>query len=264
MVVGILGFVWLVLWRRTYHPPETHPRVTRGRAGDDPRRPRRGARGGGTRERAGPPRWAELLRLRQTWGAIAAKGLTDPVWFMIADWFAIYLASRRATRSSRPSAGYWVPFLGSDLGNLFGGTLLRAGSSAAAGRSAARDALVIAGGSLGVFALVPAAFASSYVFLLACFAVATFSYAAMSTMALSFPADLFQSRDGGDGRRHRRHRRRPRHDRLATFTIGVVADRFSFTPILVVASFVPVLAAVLVLALVRNTPESGRGVLKVI
>jgi hypothetical protein len=50
----------------------------------------------------------------------------------------------------------------------------------------------------------------------------------------------------------------------ATYLIGVVADRFSFAPILVVASFVPFTAALLVLVLVRNTSQSGRGVLKVI
>ena len=50
----------------------------------------------------------------------------------------------------------------------------------------------------------------------------------------------------------------------STYLIGVVADRFSFTPILVVASFVPLLAAVAVFVLVRNTEESGRGLVKVI
>jgi ACS family hexuronate transporter-like MFS transporter len=50
----------------------------------------------------------------------------------------------------------------------------------------------------------------------------------------------------------------------STFLIGLVADRFSFTPILVVASVIPLLAALLVLALVRNTPESGRGLVRVI
>jgi ACS family hexuronate transporter-like MFS transporter len=122
---------------------------------------------------------------------------------------------------------------------------------------------VIAGGALGVLALVPAAFASSFVALLACFAVATFSYAAMSTMANSLPADLYQSRTvasvagmagtaaglGTIG---------------ATWLIGVVADRLSFTPILLIASLVPLAAALLVLALVRNTEQSGHGVLKVI
>jgi ACS family hexuronate transporter-like MFS transporter len=261
VIVGALGFLWLFLWRRSYHPPEIHPKVTEAEramiAADHAAEHAEAAPEKGQ----APPRWSELLRLRQTWGAIAAKGLTDPVWFMIADWFAIYLASRGYSLE-QTVAGYWVPFLGSGLGNLFGGTfsgwLIRRGFSVGRARR-----LVIAGGSLGVFALVPAAFATSYVLLLACFAVATFSYAAMSTMANSLPADLFQSRTvatvagmagtaAGAG------------TILATFTTGVVADRFSFTPILIVASFVPFAAALLVLALVRNTDESGRGVLKVI
>jgi ACS family hexuronate transporter-like MFS transporter len=261
VVVGTLGFFWVFLWRRSYHPPETHPRIGEAERAmilaDHAAEHAEAAREGGD----APPRWSELLRLRQTWGAIAAKGLTDPVWFMIADWFAIYLVSRGYSLE-QTAAGYWVPFLASGLGNLFGGTfsgwLIRRGWSVGRARR-----LVIAGGAFGVLALIPAAFASSFVFLLACFAVATCSYAAMSTMANSLPADLYQSRTvasvaglagtaaglGTIG---------------ATYLIGVIADRFSFTPILVVASFVPLTAALLVLVLVRNTAESGRGVLKVI
>jgi ACS family hexuronate transporter-like MFS transporter len=261
LLVGTLGFFWLILWRRSYHPPETHPRVTEAERAmilaDHAAESADAAEDKG----APPPRWSELLRLRQTWGAIAAKGLTDPVWFMIADWFAIYLASRGYSLE-QTVAGYWVPFLASGLGNFsgggFSGRLIRRGWSVGRARR-----LVIAGGSLGVLALIPAAFASSYVTLLACFAVATFSYAAMSTMANSLPADLYQSRAvatvaglagtaaglGTIG---------------STFLIGVVADRFSFTPILVVASLVPFAAALLVLLLVRNTAQSGRGVLKLI
>jgi ACS family hexuronate transporter-like MFS transporter len=51
---------------------------------------------------------------------------------------------------------------------------------------------------------------------------------------------------------------------LSTYLIGVVADRFSFTPILITASLVPLAAAALVVALVRNTAASGRGLLKAI
>ncbi len=261
VIVGTLGFFWLVLWRRTYHPPEAHPRI--GAAEREMILEDHAAEHAEAAQETGarPARWSELLRLRQTWGAIAAKGLTDPVWFMIADWFAIYLVSRGYSLE-QTVAGYWVPFLASGLGNFSGGGssgwLIRRGWPVGRARR-----LVIAAGSLGVFALVPAAFATSYVFLLACFAVATFSYAAMSTMANSLPADLFQSRTvatvagmagtaAGTGTIG------------ATYLIGVVADRFSFAPILVVASFVPFTAALLVLALVRNTEQSGRGVLKVI
>jgi ACS family hexuronate transporter-like MFS transporter len=259
VIVGTLGFFWLVLWRRTYHPPQTHPLVSeaeRAMIAADHAAERAEAAG---EKGEAPPRWSELLRLRQTWGAIAAKGLTDPVWFLIADWFAIYLVSRGYSLE-QTVAGYWVPFLGSGLGNFFGGAfsgrLIRRGWPVGRARR-----LVIAGGSLGVFALAPAAFATSYVHLLTCFAVATFSYAAMSTMANTLPADLFQSRTvatvagmagtaAGTG------------TLLATLITGVVADRFSFTPILIVASFVPFTAAVLVLFLVRSTEQSGRGVLK--
>ena len=35
-----------------------------------------------------------ILGLPQTWGIVLGKALTDPVWFFITDWFAIYLVSR--------------------------------------------------------------------------------------------------------------------------------------------------------------------------
>ena len=45
---------------------------------------------------------------------------------------------------------------------------------------------------------------------------------------------------------------------LSTYLIGVVADRFSFTPILIVASVVPLVAALLVMMLVRSpTPAQA-------
>ena len=70
--------------------------------------------------------------------------------------------------------------------------------------------------------------------------MATFSYAAMSTMALSLPADLYQSRavasvSGMSGTAA------GLGTIGATYLIGIVADRFSFTPILLVASVVPLL-----------------------
>ncbi|MFI4943974.1 MAG: MFS transporter, partial [Burkholderiales bacterium] len=152
--------------------------------------------------------------------------------------------------------------LASDLGNFFGGgvssALIKRGWSV--GR--ARKVVIVCGG-VGVLALVPAAFASSLPLLLACFAVATFSYAAMSTMAISLPADLFHTRAvgsvagmSGTGA--------GLGTIASTYLIGVIADRFSFTPILLVSSVVPLLAAAVVLLLVRNTAASGRGLVKVI
>jgi MFS transporter, ACS family, aldohexuronate transporter len=262
VAVGTLGFVWVFLWRRFYHEPEDHPRLSveerelilRDRAAE---RAQVEVGPEAARQVAG----AGLLSFRQTWGAILARGMTDPVWFMITDWFAIYLATR-GFRIEDTVAGFWLPFLGSDLGNFFGGglssALIRRGWAVGRARRA-----VFVGGGVGVLALIPAAFLSGLFPLVACFALATFSYAAMSTMALALPADMFENRAvasvsgmagtaaglGTIG---------------STYAIGRVADRFSFTPILVVASVIPLVAALVFVVLVRNTRASGRGIVKVI
>jgi len=261
-LIGTLGLLWLVLWRRSYYPPETHPRVSpEERAMLLADRAEELAHGVAPADAGPAPGWGTLLALPQTWGVIAARGLSDPVWFMIADWFAIYLSSK-GFAIEQTATGFWVPFLAADLGNFFGGGfssfLIRRGWSV--GR--ARKVLVV-GGALGVLMLIPAAYLSSFVPLVACFAVATFSYATLSTMALALPADLFENRAvasvagmagaaAGAG------------TIVATFLIGVVADRFSFKPILITASLVPLFAAVLVVRLVRNDARSGRGLLKVV
>ena len=63
-----------------------------------------------------------LLRLPQTWGIVIGKTLSDPVWFFITDWFAIYLVSRNYQLEDSLMA-FWVPFLAADLGNFAGGGL---------------------------------------------------------------------------------------------------------------------------------------------
>jgi ACS family hexuronate transporter-like MFS transporter len=172
---------------------------------------------------------------------------------MVTDWFAIFLVTR-GFKLEETLSGFWVPFIAADAGNFFGGGV----SSALIARGwpvgRARKTLLVAG-SAGVLTLAPAAFLNSFPALIACFALATFSYAAASTMALALPADLYRPRDvasvsgmAGTGS--------GLGTILSTFLIGVVADRFSFGPILVVASAVPLSAALLVLLLVR-TP-SGR------
>ncbi len=47
----------------------------------------------------------------------------------------------------------------------------------------------------------------------------------------------------------------------ATYTIGAVTDKYSFAPILLGVSVAPVLAAIVVFALVQNTKNTGNGVL---
>ena len=259
LITGALGFVWLVLWRASYHLPDEHPRITaeeREMLARD--RVQQAAGAPASHARTSMRR---LITLPQTWGCIAARSLTDPVWFMVTDWFAVFLVTRGFALENT-LAGFWVPFIAADLGNFVGGGVSSALIARGWSVGRARKTL-LAAGCAGVLALAPAASLHSFAALIACFAVATFSYAVASTMALALPADLYRSTDVGSvsglsgtgagvG------------TILSTFLIGVIADRFSFGPILVTASAVPLMAAVLVLVLVRPPRGSQTAVVNAI
>jgi ACS family hexuronate transporter-like MFS transporter len=80
-------------------------------------------------------------------------------------------------------------------------------------------------------------------------------------MVLNLPADLYQTRAvasvsglSGTGA--------GLGTILATYATGVVSDRYSFAPILVVASLVPLFAVIAVLSLVRTHDVGGDGILR--
>jgi ACS family hexuronate transporter-like MFS transporter len=256
IVTGLLGFGWLALWRLFYHPPEQHPRISA-----EERAYILAGRDEGAGAGSAPLSYRTLLALPQTWGIVVGKALTDPVWFFITDWFAIYLVSR-GYRLEESLLAFWVPFLAADLGNFAGGGI--SSWLIARGWSVgwARKIVVLVGG-LGMTLLAPTVWMDSYVVLVGCFAISTFCYAAVSTMILNLPADVYPTASvasvsglsgtgAGIG------------TITATLLIGRISDQLSFAPILIGASIIPLFAVVAVLALVRNTKESRTGVVKTI
>ncbi len=250
IIVGVLGLGWLVLFRALYHPPETHPRIT----------PEERNMIIGDRATAGTASqrlsYRTLLSLPQTWGIVIAKSLTDPVWFFITDWFAIYLVSK-GFRLEGSLLAFWLPFMAADIGNFAGGGLSSFLIGRGWGVGAARKTVVVISG-IGMTLLIPTAFTDSFTILVGCFAIATFSYAALSTMVLNLPADVYPTDSvasvsglsgtgAGIG------------TIIATYLTGRVADASSFAPVLVVASIAPLLAVAAVLLLVRNNSATRRG-----
>jgi ACS family hexuronate transporter-like MFS transporter len=247
---GTLGFLWLIAWRLLYHPPENHPRVR-----ESERQMILNDKADTARSSALAPavRWTELLRLPQTWGVILGKTLTDPIWFFIADWFAIYLVAR-GIKVEESFLFYWIPFVAADLGNFFGGGasswLIRRGWPVVK----ARQAFVIFGG-LGMSLLAGTIFTANPWTLAALFALSTFAYATFCTMIIVLPSDLFPSRSvatvsgmSGTGA--------GLGTILSTLTVGYVSDHYSFAPILIGASLIPLVAMVLMLVLIRT---GGKG-----
>ncbi|HET8550104.1 MAG TPA: MFS transporter [Bryobacteraceae bacterium] len=254
IVTGSLGFLWLIAWRLLYRSPEEHPRL-----GDEERRYIVEGRGTGEGPQTPAPRYSyrTLLALPQTWGIILAKTLTDPVWFFITDWFAIYLVSKNY-RLEESLLAFWVPFLAADVGNFAGGGasswLIQRGWSV--GR--ARKAVILVSG-LGMAMLATAAVLDSLGGLIAAFAISTLAYAAFSTMVLNLPADVYPSHSvasvsgmSGTGA--------GLGTIAATYMIGKVADARSFEPVLIAASMVPLGAMAAVFLLVRNTRATDQGI----
>jgi ACS family hexuronate transporter-like MFS transporter len=254
VVTGSLGLIWLVLWRLSYHPPETHPRISPEEREYIISGREESVGGAATRLSYGT-----LFRLPQTWGIVLGKSLTDPVWFFITDWFAIYLVTR-GYRLEESLLAFWVPFLAADLGNFAGGGISSWLISRGWSVGWARKAVVLVGG-IGMTLLAPTVWIDSYVVLVLCFAISTFCYAAVSTMILNLPADVYPTGSvasvsglsgtgAGIG------------TITATLLIGTIADRMSFAPILIGASIVPLFAVAAVLMLVRNTDATEAGVVR--
>src|SRR5215216_5871490 len=245
VITGTLGFLWLIAWRMLYHPPESHPRI--GESESEMILRDRNESNEQDQQPDHKTRWRDLIRLPQTWAVIAARTMTDPVWFFITDWFAIYLLTK-GINPEQALLAFWIPFVAADLGNFFGGGvsswLIRRGWPVIK----ARKAVVVFGG-LGMTLLIPTIFTSNLLALAGLFAVSTFAYASFSTMALVLPSDLYRSQSvatvsgmSGTGA--------GLGTIISTYLIGYVSDQYSFEPILITASLIPLVGMILVLVLV--------------
>ena len=258
MIPGVLGFLWLAVWRWIYHLPSQHPRIS----AEELRLITEDRGDADAQDDNKPTRWLDLLRLPQTWGTIIARSFTDPVWFFITDWFPIYLVAKGIELRSGVVA-VSIPFIAADVGNFFGGAasdyLIKRGWSV----GAARKALVVFGG-VGVTLLIPTIFTTNLFAITTLFAFATFSYASFTTIANVLPSDLYHSNavatvsglsgtGAGIG------------TIVAFKLVGYFSDArqatatHAFDPIIVIAGLVPFAGVILVLLLVRNNRATEEG-----
>src|ERR1700678_3985765 len=242
---GLLGFVWLLVWLRVYHPLDRHPRVTQEEASYI----RSGQEVPSISAERGPRRWLQLARDRNVWGIVLGRALTDPIWWFYVFWLPQYLSDARGFSLKRIALFAWMPFIAVDIGNFTGGFI--SGYCIRRGVSVVRARLwVCAVSCLPILAGIPAAHVHSVFLALALICVALWGYAAWSTMGLTFPSDLLA------------------HDVVATVTglsglaaglvsavftmaVGVLVDRFSYGPAFLVAGLMPLFATACLFLLIR-------------
>jgi ACS family hexuronate transporter-like MFS transporter len=178
VLTGGMGLLWAGWWRISY----SSPRVTPGQISEDSiPRPTSGS--------ATSLRWIQLFRIRETWGLVAAKFLSDAAWFFYLFWLPKYLYDARSFDIKAVGTFAWMPSAAAGVGCLLGGGfssyLVRRQFSLGVAR---KLALGLSASVMPFVILVPRVPVS---WAIALFCLAYFGQQSWSTLVMVLPADLF-------------------------------------------------------------------------
>ena len=247
---GLLGLLWIPAWLLLYYVPEKHPRITKEEYDHIKEVDAAGHERLSEDSKAGRIRWADLLKVRQTWALFTARLLSDPVWWFYLFWLPKYLRERRGFTLMEIGAVAWLPYLtaslGSIIGGLFSGYLIKKRFSVLKARKIAM---------LGVVALMPLgmliAFTSSSTLAVALVCLVTFCHMAWKTNLVTMTNDVYPTRivasagaivgmGSGLG------------GVLSTRFVGEIVERFSYTPVFVAMGLLHLFAMLVVHVLVKQ------------
>jgi MFS transporter, ACS family, hexuronate transporter len=114
---GALGVVWVLVWQWVYRVPREHPRLSAEElALIEADRPA---------AESTPPRVPilRLLSMRETWGCILARALTDPISYFFFFWTPKFLQTERGFSLADIARYSWIPFVAGAVGNIAGGAV---------------------------------------------------------------------------------------------------------------------------------------------
>lgn len=178
VITGVMGLLWTAWWLWSYRAPSVTFDETIGNP------PPKAAAGSAT----GLP-WIQLFRIRETWGLVVAKFLSDAAWFFYLFWLPKYLYDARGFDIKAVGTFAWMPSAAAGVGCLLGGGfssyLLRRRFSLGVAR---KVALGISAALMPFVILIPHAAVS---WAIALFCVAYFGQQSWSTLIMVLPTDLF-------------------------------------------------------------------------
>lgn len=168
-VTGSVGLVWAISWRLSSNAP----------APEQSARPASHA----------SKQWLALLRVRETWGLVCAKFLSDAAWYFYLFWLPKYLYDARGFDIKSIGKFAWIPYAAAGIGCLVGGGL----SSYLVQRqlplgTARKVALGLSAVVMPCILLVPRVPVS---WALALFSIAYFGQQSWSTLVMVLPTDIF-------------------------------------------------------------------------
>jgi ACS family hexuronate transporter-like MFS transporter len=113
VLLGALGFIWIVFWIAFYDTPAVSKRVHAAELAhihSDP--------GEASAERIS---WLRLLSVRQTWAYIAAVTIASPVWWFFLYWLPKFLSKNHGLDLGNLGLPLAVIYFGASFGSIGGG-----------------------------------------------------------------------------------------------------------------------------------------------
>ncbi len=243
---GSIGLLWVILWLWLYHPPEKHPRLYPEellliRSGQEIVAPPAPADKGA---------WATALSNPSILALMAARFISDPVWFFYLFWLPDYLQTSRGFNLKDIALFAWVPYLAADFGSLVGGALSswfnRRGYSVLTSR---KLAMCISAAAMPV--AIPAVRADQWWLALIFISIATTAHQSWAASLLTLPADVCPKRavasaygfTGGMG---------ILGAAIMQFKVGAFIQAVGYTPVFTMVGFMHPIAALIVVLFVRR------------
>ena len=185
LITGGVGLLWTLWWALSYFPPEEHAQSGAPER-DEPQSSR------APLDSAPEMRWIDLLRIRESWGLMFAKFLSDAAWYFYLFWLPKYLYDARNFDVKAVGSFAWIPYAAAGVGCLVGGWF----SSYLVQREfslgfARKLALGLSAAVMPVIILVPRVPVSWAILI---FSVAYFGQQSWSTLVMVLPTDLFPRR----------------------------------------------------------------------
>jgi ACS family hexuronate transporter-like MFS transporter len=179
VLAGGFGLVWALWWKFSYSAPAMASGLEQN--AEASAIPYTAA------EKPWP--WLHLFRVRETWGLVTAKFLSDAAWFFYLFWLPKYLYDARGFDIRGVGTFAWMPSAAAGVGCLLGGGF----SSYLVGRQfsldVARKLALGASAALMPFVILIPHVAVSWAITVFC--LAYFGQQSWSTLVMVLPTDLF-------------------------------------------------------------------------
>lgn len=244
LVPSALGLLWVLVWWRLYREPGAHPRLSAAEA-----RLIAGGAPAATVETPAPSN-RQLLRLRQTWGLMFCRFWVGPVVQFYIYWMPNYFHDVRHLSVRDGTYFNSVTFIFGDIGSIGGGAIAGWLIARGVALKTARKTTLFAGALLCLLSVVvplvtsiPLAIAAISLVLLGHTFLSANMFASVSDVfpeaAVARVTGLTGVASGVSGI-------------LFPYLTGLIVDRFSYSPIFIMASVMPMVGVLILFMALGN------------